>query len=244
MSRYRRRSHSIVQEPGFFLKHWWHGFAGWAVENKDQFITGVIAVLVIIAAGLLWRRHVQATEIRGWSEYGMADSVASLEAAVASYAGTSAGPFLQMKLADMRLARGEAAEAASAYAEAAERMEGPEKKRALFSRARALESAGRFDEAAAAYKSIAQGRGFWAGEAARVLDRLDANRDAHAKIEEMKAAAEAAARAEAAAETPAEGEETPAPDDEAVESETARPAGGPTESHLWFDQPEEPYEEP
>jgi len=248
MSKYRRRSHSIVEEPGFFLKHWWHSFVDWASENRDQFITGVIAVLIIVAAGLLWRRHVQAMETQGWVEFGSPESAASLEAAAANYAGTKAGPFLKAKLADVQLAQGRTDEAISAYRQVSERTQGQEKKRALYSLARALESAGRFDEAKDTCEGLAAGLDFWAQESKKVLDELAATREAWQRVEEMKAkaAAEAeAAEAEAAAETGAEGEEPAAPSGETVEDEMADAAsGGATDSYVPFDQPEELREEP
>lgn len=215
MTKYRRRSHSIVEEPGFFLKHWWQSFADWVSENRDQFITALIAILVIVVAGLLWHRHVEANETRAWVEFGSPESVASLEVAAASYAGTEAGPFLLARLGDVQLAQDRTGEAISTYGQVTERTKGPEKQRALYSLARALESAGRFDEAKETCEGLAEGEGFWAQESKKALRELAANREAWQRVEEMKAkAAEEAEEAQAATETDAEGDQPAEPHEE------------------------------
>ncbi len=223
MTKYRRRSHSIVEEPGFFLKHWFYGFLSWADDNREQFITALVAVLVIIAAGLLWLRHVQTRELRAWQEFAMPENVASLEAAADSFSGTSAGPFLKLKLADMLLAHTDSSGAAEAYGAAARRTDGHEKRRALYSRARAFEDTGRFDEAGDIYSQLAEGQDFWATLGDKALGQLEANRQAHERVERLRTAAEAARAAEPAVDEAPEQDELRLPPVEDNDEGHARP---------------------
>lgn len=228
MGKYRRPAHSIIEEPTFFLKHWWHDAVTFLTENKDQLLTAVVAILVILAAAMLWQRHRQSVETDAWSMFLAASSLSDTENAVLQYAGTSAGPFLRIKLADSYMTAGEAEKAVRSYSEVAEGAEGIPALRARFSLATALEGAGRFEDALNTLRDMAAQGGFWGEEAQKLIEGREERKAGYEKLTVLREAAAAkkkadeakAAEAEAAKpESPVAQEPRDDPIDSAVEAQ-------------------------
>lgn len=201
MSKYRRPAHSIIDEPKFFLKHWWHEFLLWCKENTDQLLTGLIAILVIGAAAVLWQRHRYNTDLAGWQSLDVIANADQLEAAVMDYSGTSAGLYLNLALADANLKEGRPQEADEYYRQVASEATGEIALRAKFGLARALEAQGEFELAGKAYEEIVSDDGFWGEKARESIEELPRLAEFHARLEtakeeyERKTAEDAAAAA-------------------------------------------------
>ncbi|MHC4712110.1 MAG: hypothetical protein ACYTAN_02410 [Planctomycetota bacterium] len=208
MSKYRRPAHSIVEEPKFFIKHWWHALQQWVRGHTDQVLTGLLIVLIAILAVVLWARYRSSTNTEAWARFAGTEGPAALEDAALNYAGTTAGPYLKLKLADYYLEVGRAEDAARLYREVAGVDHADTALRARYSLAGANIASGLYEEGVGIYKDLTAAGGFWGGEAEKALERSEEMREARAHLEELKAAAEAAKAEAAEAEAAEEGEPT------------------------------------
>ncbi len=210
MSKYRRPAHSIVEEPRFFIRHWWHALQQWVRGHTDQVLTGLLIVLIAVLAVVLWSRYRSSINTEAWARFAGSEGPAALEAAALSYGGTTAGPYLKLKLADYYLEVGRAEDAARLYREVAGADHPDTALRARYSLAAANIASGLYEEGVGIYKDLSAAGGFWGGEAEKALEKAEEMREVHVHLEQLKAAAEAAEAeaAKAEAEAAAEGEPT------------------------------------
>lgn len=193
MSKYRRPAHSIVEEPTFFLKHWWHGSLAWLKKHRDQVLTGALVVLVLLVALMVWKQRAQAKDIEAWERVGTPGSLPELEAATLRYSGTSAGEMLKIRLGDEYVNAGKPEKAERLYKEAAASKDSELAMRAQYSLGKAQEAAGRFEEALATLTALAGQEGFWAEKASEATEGQEKREAAYLRLKELTAAAEAAA---------------------------------------------------
>ncbi len=228
MSKYRRPAHSIVEEPTFFLKHWWHGSLEWLKEHRDQVLTGALVVLVLLVALMVWKQRAQAKDIEAWERVGMPGSLPELEAATLRYSGTSAGEMLKIRLGDEYVNAGKPEKAERLYRDAAAGKDSELAMRAQYSLAKAQEEAGRFDEALATFTALAGREGFWAGKASEATQGQEKREAAYLRLKELSDAAEAAAAQIQEEAAPADGTEEPTtpPQEQQAEIESIAAPGG------------------
>ncbi len=214
MGKYRRPAHSIVEEPKFFIKHWWHLLYQWTKAHSDQVLTGLLAVLVVVLVLVLWGRYRTSANVEAWERFSGSEGPAALEAAAENYVGTTAGPYLSLKLADYYFESGRAEDAARLYGGVAQSPDVQVAERARFSLAKANAALGRFDDAVSAYTELDAGGGFWGGEAERAIEAVRETREVYDHFADLKKTAleaEAAAQAAAARQAASgEGEGQPA----------------------------------
>lgn len=199
MAKYRKPPEDIVEEPKLFAKHYWHIASDWVVANRDNVLTGLLVVAIIILGIVVWNRYSSSRNTIAWGQVTLASKPDELEKAVASYGGTPAGRFLKILLADRYMNEGEFDRAGQLYAAMSKDLEFGE--RARYSHAMSREAAGKFDEAAAELRQIASGADFWATQAKTALETQEKRREAYASFEAAKAAAAAAQAAAMAAST-------------------------------------------
>jgi hypothetical protein len=189
MAKYRKPPEDITEEPKFFIKHYWHIASAWVVANRDNVLTGLLVVVIVILGVVVWGRYSSSRNSLAWGQVTLASTPAEIESAVSRYGGTPAGRFLKIFLADRYMNDGQFDKAAELYANLSRDLEFGD--RARYSLAMSKEAVGKFDEAAAALKELAAGTDFWAEKARTALDTETQRRDAYASFEAANAVATA-----------------------------------------------------
>ncbi len=208
MAKYRRPAHSIVEEPTFFLKHWWHAFLRWFKEYKDQALTGAVAILVILMAGFLWQRYRRSTDLDAWGRLGLAASLPDLEAAVANFGSTTAAGPLKLKLAATYFSAGRFKKAESIYLELTSAREPDIALPAAYGLANALESLGDFDKAFKTLETLAARGGFWGQAARERMETQPKRKAAYERLKALRQQAREAAKAKKTGDSKPKGKDT------------------------------------
>jgi len=193
MAKYKRPAQHVVEEPTFFVKHYWRLSVEFVSKHKDEALTAALVVAVIVLGVVVWHRYAQARTASAWQEQGLLTTTAQLEAAARKYASTPVGPWLALSLGDRYYMLGDNDKAAREYSNAAAGAEGLLALRAKYSLSTAYESAGKFADAKAVLEPLSKESGFWGIKAAERLKALPQDEAVYRKYTALVEAAKAAA---------------------------------------------------
>ena len=194
MTKYRKPKHDVAEETKSLYKHGKQMVVESATTHRDTTITVLLVVALLVLGAIVYQRY-QANKVeKAWAALSAPLSPEQLRAEVEEYGNTPAGPFLKLRYADALLNTGNEAEVDTAigiYRELAASGAPLFARRAEYSIAMALESAGKFDESKAQLAAVVQaGDPFWSARAEEALNSMPQRQAAYTTFASAKKKAE------------------------------------------------------
>lgn len=208
MPKYKKPVQSVAEEPKYFVKHYWHTGVEGAKSHKDTLMTAALVVAILFLGVVIWQNYSKSQLTSAWGAVTESESITDLQSAATRYAGTSAGPFLKLHLAEryMSADTDQAAnlqKAIDTYKEVAQTSTEDAKLCAEYSLGLAYENQGKFDDAKKTFEqTVADAKtafgktepdgGFWAVKAQDAIKNQESRKVTYKRYQSAMALANAA----------------------------------------------------